>query len=429
MSRDLSVVRILLLLLVVSVVPAQGQVMVQGGQVAINQVTAGNQDFAAIDVSSDGVFAVLWESADQDGSADNVYLRRFGADGVALGDQMRVNVETDDDQHDPDVAFLSDGRLVVVWDSDQQDGSQRGVYGRLFDTAGAPVTGEFLVNQVTDGDQNDPVVAAGLNGGFLVAWETNPVANPAENVAARLFDSTATAVADQFLVNITLTGDQEDIDVASDGAGNFVLVWESDDQDSSPDSIVARRVDASGALQGGEIAVNATSAGIHFDPALVVQPDGRFLVVWEELPPTPGPSAVVGRLFAADGTAMTSDLRIDDGQGSAELPGAAGGPSGDFLVAWHDDFLDSGELTIVGRHVTAEGILRGAVERLSPEVAGDQAVARPIVGTDGRGFTVWETDTGTAINSLDLFGRRVELPIFFDGFESGDVSAWSAVVP
>ncbi len=47
------------------------------------------------------------------------------------------------------VAMAPNGDHVVVWSSQNQDGSGWGVYGQRFDKAGTALGAEFLVNQTT----------------------------------------------------------------------------------------------------------------------------------------------------------------------------------------------------------------------------------------------------------------------------------------
>ncbi|MBD0864884.1 MAG: hypothetical protein GDA36_04375, partial [Rhodobacteraceae bacterium] len=61
---------------------------------------------------------------------------RFAADGTTVGDESRLNTETDNDQQAPSVTALSNGGLVVTWQSEHQDGDGWGVYGRTFAPAG-----------------------------------------------------------------------------------------------------------------------------------------------------------------------------------------------------------------------------------------------------------------------------------------------------
>ena len=65
-------------------------------------------------------------------------------------------------------AFL----LVVVWRSDGQDGSGRGVFGQRYASSGAPQGAEFRVNTFTTSEQRYPSVSADASVSFVVAWQS-----------------------------------------------------------------------------------------------------------------------------------------------------------------------------------------------------------------------------------------------------------------
>jgi hypothetical protein len=89
-----------------------------------------------------------------------------------LGPEFQINTFTTGDQAFPAVSVNAPGAFVVVWQSDAQDGSGRGVYARFYQPAGAPVTDEFRVNSYTYGDQERPAVASDPNGNLVAVWHS-----------------------------------------------------------------------------------------------------------------------------------------------------------------------------------------------------------------------------------------------------------------
>ena len=88
---------------------------------------------------SSGNFVVVWESNNQDGSSSGVFGQRYDSTGAALGPEFRVNTYTTDLQRFPAVASDSSGNFVVVWKS-YQDGSNYDVFGQRYGAI-APVEG------------------------------------------------------------------------------------------------------------------------------------------------------------------------------------------------------------------------------------------------------------------------------------------------
>src|SRR6185503_19016279 len=84
-------------------------------------------------------------------------------------------------------------------------------------------------------------------------------------------------VGPQFQVNTYTTLEQDVVAVAADGAGNFVAVWGSDTSDQN---VQAQRYDGAGTPQGGEFQVNTYTTGGQRRPVVASDAAGNFVVVW-----------------------------------------------------------------------------------------------------------------------------------------------------
>lgn len=99
------------------------------------------------------------------------------------------------------------------------------------------------VNTYTTGGQDRPSVAMDPAGNFVIAWEAwLPGGSTDEGVYARRFGSNGAPVGAEFKVNTYTTGGFRHPSVAMDSAGNYVIAWESWDQDGDGYGIYARRV-------------------------------------------------------------------------------------------------------------------------------------------------------------------------------------------
>lgn len=159
-----------------------------------------------------------------------------------------------------DVAVSSTGRVMVVWSA--PDGSdtfpdppyyQSGVFGRLFDSTGTPLTGAFRVNTARAGNQILPAVASDGKGRFLVSWMNGlgpePAPVPGRNpngINARLFDDDGTPLGSEFAVDFDLEGFGGYSRVDGTAGGDFVVAWEGErDGDTSGGyNVFARRLAA-----------------------------------------------------------------------------------------------------------------------------------------------------------------------------------------
>jgi len=258
-----------------------------GAEFQVNTYTTGRQTFPAVAANADGNFVVVWDSLGRDGGGEGVFGQRFTSAGAAVGAEFQVNTYTTNDQTLPAVAADADGNFVVVWSSNDQDGSSQGVFGQRFTSTGAAVGAEFQVNTATTNEQALPAVAADADGNFVVVWYSNEPFSGLE-IFARRYASTGAAIGAEFQVNTYTTGYQLYPGVAADADGDFVVVWESY-QIGIGRGVFAQRYTSAGAAVGAEFQVNTYTTGFHgFRPAVATDADGDFIVVWYSLSTSPG---------------------------------------------------------------------------------------------------------------------------------------------
>jgi hypothetical protein len=113
-----------------------------GPEIQVNEVTAGRQDFHEAVMFPDGSFAVAWTSDGQDGDAEGVYVRRFDSRGRPLGGEVRVNETTAGAQWLSALEPLAGGGFLVRWTGYAPDGEDLGLFARLYDADGNPIGGE-----------------------------------------------------------------------------------------------------------------------------------------------------------------------------------------------------------------------------------------------------------------------------------------------
>jgi hypothetical protein len=177
---------------------------------------------------------VVWTSQGQDGSDYGVFGRRFESSGAPVGPEFRVNTYTTERQRGALVAADSTGNFVVVWSSYYQDGSSSGVFGQRYGDSGAPLGPEFRVNTYTTGFQRAESVAADSTGNFVVVWNSVLLDGSGyDGVFGQRYASSGDPLGSEFRVNTHTTGHQKFPFVAANSSGNFIVVWESPHDDPS----------------------------------------------------------------------------------------------------------------------------------------------------------------------------------------------------
>ena len=258
-----------------------------GGEFQAHTFTTSLQDNSRVAMDADGDFAVVWQSNGQDGSGLGVFGQLFSSSGAPVGGEFQVNVSTTGSQSLPGLAMDADGDFVVVWASAHAD-PDRDVFGRRYDSSGSPLGGEFLVNTHTPSTQFLPDVSIDADGDFVVVWASDGQDGSDFGVFGQRFSSAGFPVGGEFQVNSGTAYPQSFPDVAVRSDGQFVVAWSSYRQPrggSIPDldvDVVARRFSSSGAPVGGEFQVNYATGGVQQIPAVAIDDTGVFVVAWED---------------------------------------------------------------------------------------------------------------------------------------------------
>ena len=274
----------------------------------VNTYTGTNQAYPAVATSASGDFVVVWDSYGQDGSVYGIFARLFSSAGVAVGLDFQINSRTTSSQSRPAVTREATGAFVVTWSSGSQDGQGFGIFARRLSSTGGVFGVEFQVNTHTITDQFMPAIASDLDGDFVVAWQSSLQDGSGDGVFARRFSSVGVPLGTEFQVSLYTEDTQQLPAVAMDSDGDFVVAWQSQGQDGSNYGVFARRFSSAGAAVTGEIPVNVHTTAAQGYPAVSSAADGDFVVVWESNNQDGLFPSVFGRRFASTG--RTSGHRV-----------------------------------------------------------------------------------------------------------------------
>jgi len=257
--------------------------------------------FPAIAATPDGGFAVAWIKAVPPSDADRippvVMFRSYNKSGAPLVAPTQLSTGLVRGIQ-PGVCVSSTGQAVVAWTNVDEfrpfQPNHKGVSMRRISKTGV-ATGPEAVVVAPVSYEIDADVACGTSGTFVVIWHTNKVpAVDGVDILGQRYTALGRKTGAIFRVNSVAAGDQRDPAVATDAAGNFVVVWESRGADATS-SIVGRRFKANGTADGADFVIRAQGedepmpgdADVAF-----VGATGDFVVVWLS-----GPEDVVGRRF------------------------------------------------------------------------------------------------------------------------------------
>ena len=188
---------------------------------------AGFQFDPAVAAFANNALVVYEDETATPGDAD-IQARFFNGSSFATEVTIADNLNSLDN---PDVAALTDGRFIVVWDDNETDQIQ----GRFVSGAGVPLGSAFVISDA-GGDNENARVAALPDGGFVVTWNNNGglFASEADSdntaIVARRFDSGGAPAGDLFLVNTgdSDTGQYLPAVAANPATGQAFITWEDE---------------------------------------------------------------------------------------------------------------------------------------------------------------------------------------------------------
>jgi hypothetical protein len=196
-------------------------------------------------------YLVVWHAYALDGSQLGIFAQKLDPHGQPVGGRVQVNVTTDGDQRDPSIDSAPDGSSLVAWTSYGQDGDLAGIYGRLLDASGSPLTGEFQINAVSAGLQEMPQVASLPGGGFAVAWQTRAMDTNQGALSLRVFAKNGNPVTGEVRIPAAAGGVAPRlIDVMPTALGGFRLRWRSGGVPGVAERLVQQELNAAGQAIG-----------------------------------------------------------------------------------------------------------------------------------------------------------------------------------
>jgi hypothetical protein len=306
-----------------------------GHELQINTTSIGNQKEQSVAMNADGSFIVVWQSpGPTNEDNEDIFARRFYSNGMPVYNEFHINTNTIDKQicpkvamndgvsfvivwesvnvpqngkksicgqlynnegfpigtefiandgpYDgryPDIAMDTKGNFVVVW---MEDRSSNSIVGRLYNSDGVPETEPFEISTIKFSSVTQPSIAMSAKGHFIVTWDGDPNLAREDDIHARIFDPNGTAINEQFIVNTTIEGPQQNPQIAMNHRRQFIIVWDTKiDPDINEREIFARRFDTYGIPIGKEFQVNTHIEADQKHPSVAMTKGRKFITVWQ----------------------------------------------------------------------------------------------------------------------------------------------------
>ncbi|MDW3223931.1 MAG: Ig-like domain-containing protein [Paracoccaceae bacterium] len=390
-----------------------GSLQPLGDEEQVNSFVEGGQEQPDVAALTDGGYVAVWQSNNQDGTFEfDIYAQRYDADGSPVGGEFRVNVADQGfgTNSNPTVSGLENGGFAVAWQNNNGE-----IYARTYDSSGAS-SGEFIANDQTSSTQSLPDIQGLSNGNILISWQSVTSAGAGDGssngVIGRLFTADGTPVSDtpgsdDIILNTTTTGSQVNVSISALGAGGFVAVWEDD----ANGDLKFQRFDQNGATLGSETVVRTLITTSYGDPVVTELAGGGFVVVFTDFDGSG--EGIFQQLYTAAGVADGGPELVNPVvQSTQNAPDVTAAADGGWLVTWQSNQAEDGSgLSVLAQSFAADGSRIGESFIVNEKTTSSQFNPAVTTLADGRVAAVWVSITSGG-NAGDGSGNGVFTRLF-----------------
>ncbi|MBL4666345.1 MAG: hypothetical protein JKY04_03125, partial [Sneathiella sp.] len=329
--------------------------------------------------------------------------------------EFKANTYTHYIQQSTITADLADGGFIVVWESylHPGDSNANGVYAQRYNAQGIAQGSEFQVNTYITKWQEHPSAAGLNNGDFVITWQSyqQEGSSNGHGIYGQRYTAQGVTIGSEFHINTYIGGDQRESQVTRLNDGGFIVTWHSDNQDGSGRGIYAQRYDAQGVSNGPEFKINSTTTNDQHEPSIASLTNGGFVVTWHSTAQdSDGSTGIYGQRYDAQGLASGNEFQINTHIANAQTNSSVAGlTNGGFIVTWQSAGQDNSLTGVYGQRYDAQGATEG--NEFKANTHNTSHKIRPTVAglTNGEFVIAWDAeDQDSSDNSMGLYGQRYD---------------------
>ena len=305
----------------------------------VNDDTGNNRQYnAVVAIDKEGSFLITWYD-NRNGNYD-IYAQHFDSSGIAMGENKKVNDDTNSVDHRyPSIAASRGGIFVITW-IDQRNGDYD-IYLQRYNSLMQPLEPNFRVNDDTVSSyQIEPAIAVDGNGNSIIVWRDyrNEMWG---DIYGQRYDANGSALDTNFRVNDDVGWNGQGYpDIAMFKDGHFIITWH-DNRNGSWD-IFAQHYNLNGQKIEGNFMVNDVATKAQINPAIAAaDDDSLFVIVWKD-----GRNYYYGDIYAQrfnyNRQKLGTNFRVNDVTENQwqDFPDVAVKNDGSFIVTWEDARID-----------------------------------------------------------------------------------------
>jgi predicted nucleic acid-binding Zn-ribbon protein len=271
-------------------------------------------------------------------------------------------------------------------------------------TAGPVASAVFRVNTSINNYQADGRTAMDADGDYIVTWES--LQNDFSfDIYAQRYNSAGVAQGSETRINTTTVGDQHLPAVAMDTDGDYVITWES--PDGSGSGVYFQRYNAAGVPQGTETRVNTTTTDVQIRPEVAMDADGDYVITWTSHAQDGSIYGIYAQRYSANGNPQGVETRVNtttaDNQESSTIAMDA---DGNYVITWQSNLQDDGSsIGVFAQRYSAAGTPRGPETQVNTTTASQQQYPNVAMDVDGDYIITWDS-VGQDGSGLGVYAQR-----------------------
>ena len=375
-------------------------------EVQVNEATALYEHRPAVTSLAGGGFAVTWTSRNDQTMEQQVFARRFGADGLPTTGELQVSPAGGTALHRfSRLAPTPDGGFVVLWGNQYTE-----LLWRAYDGQAQPLGEAASLAPVTSGLSSWDLGGDSTSGRLVAVWDLVSPTSGLSTINGQGFGQGAvTAWGPQIVGEPSPATSETGPRVAVFPDGHAVAAWHGGDgnvrvrllgADGTPaETIVDLVPEATGGIVGYTAPVPAAWA------------DGSFVVVYVTMENGQTVVSVDAQRFGADGKPVGDPVRVDSlGYDGLSTPEVAALSDGGFVVAFPGTPIESPwGSEAYARWFGADDVPLGPEAPVHTWLSGDQSMVRVAALSDGAAVVAWASCeiVGAAYTAQDGAGCGV----------------------
>jgi hypothetical protein len=344
---------------------------------------AGDAGFPQVAMDGSGNAVAVWQQSD--GIRTNIWANRYTPLG-GWGTAALIETDNAGNATNPQVAMDGSGNAFAVWQ--QSDGTRNNIWANRYTPSGGWGTAT-LIETSNAGGADSPQVAMDISGNAVAVWQQYD--GTRENVMANRYTPSGGWGTAALIATDNTDRDNLNPQVAMDGSGNAIAVWEQ--YDGNRYNIWAKRYTPSGGWGTATLIENDNgSAGS--PPQVAMDGSGNAVAVWEQIDAT-GRYNIWANRYTPSGGWGTATLIETNNAGNASSPQVAMDSSGNAVVLWAQS---DGTRDNIWANRYASAAEWEAATLIETDNAG--GATNPQVAMDGSGnaFAVWQQSDGIRYN-------------------------------